>query len=265
MDYKIGFIGAGHMGGALALAAAKVLGKERVLITNSTSGSTRRAAESLNVTASDMEGIARECRLIFLGVKPGKMEGVIQTLSPLLGEGRVTVISMAAGVTLASLKRYFGNGDIPIIRMMPNTPVEVGEGMTVWCASEAVTGEDEALFLECMAASGRLEEMTEPQLEAAGALSGCGPAFVYLFMEALADGGVACGLPRAKAMLLAEQTLLGSAKIALETGKHPGELKDAVCSPGGTTIEGVLTLEQSAFRGSAMSAVVAAYRKATQK
>jgi len=265
MDYQIGFIGAGHMGGALAKSAANVLGNDRVLITNSTKASTDEAAKRLGVTSSDTERILSCCRLIFLGVKPKAIKQVLTDLKPGLLKRPVLLISMAAGVSLSELYNDLGIEKQSFIRMMPNTPVEVGAGMTVWCPGEWATEEDIRLFLECMSATGRLEEMTEPQLDAACALSGCGPAFVYLFLEALADGGVACGLPRAKAMLLAEQTLLGSAEIALKTGKHPGELKDAVCSPGGSTIEGVLSLEQSAFRGNAMSAVIAAYRKTVRK
>ena len=157
-------------------------------------------------------------------------------------------VTMAAGVELEKFSGYFPG--IPAIRIMPNTPVSVGEGMIFWCAGDGVSDAARGDFLAVMSCAGRLCELPEKQIDAAGALSGCGPAFVYMFIDALADGGVA-----------AVQTVFGSAALARETGKHPGELKDAVCSPGGTTIEGVRTLEERAFRAAVTDAVIAAYEK----
>ena len=149
----------------------------------------------------------------------------------------------------------------PIIRIMPNTPVAVGEGMILYDANEWVTSEMLDAFSHALSKAGRLDRLPEGSIDAASALSGCGPAFVYLFSESLADGAVECGLSREKANLYAAQTLYGAAKLLLESGKHPGELKDAVCSPGGTTIAGVHALEEGSFRAATMSAVNAAYQK----
>ena len=167
---------------------------------------------------------------------------------------------MAAGVALADLRALAGV-ECPIIRIMPNTPAGVGQGMILYTANDTVTSPMLEGFLGGLSHAGRFDPIPERLIDAAGAISGCGPAFVYLFAEALADGGVACGLPRDQAMLYAAQTLLGSAQMLLESGRHPGQLKDAVCSPGGTTIAGVRTLENAAFRAAVMNAVIAAYEK----
>jgi pyrroline-5-carboxylate reductase len=142
---------------------------------------------------------------------------------------------------------------------MPNTPVSVGAGVVLCAASENVTAEEREAFAAALVGAGGVDEIPEKLMDAASALSGCGPAFVDLFLEALSDGAVACGLPRDKALRYAEQTVLGSAKLALESGEHPAVLKDKVCSPGGSTIAGVRALEKGAFRAAAMEAVIAAF------
>ncbi|MCD8146036.1 MAG: pyrroline-5-carboxylate reductase, partial [Clostridiales bacterium] len=162
-------------------------------------------------------------------------------------------------LTIARIREMAG-GDYPVIRIMPNTPASIGEGMILY-AAEGVTEEERDRFLYNMAAAGRFDALPESLIDAGSAVSGCGPAFVYPFIEALADGAVACGLPRDKAQEYAAQTLVGAAKLVLESGQHPGALKDAVCSPGGSTIAGVRALEQRGFRSAATEAVVAAYEK----
>jgi pyrroline-5-carboxylate reductase len=144
---------------------------------------------------------------------------------------------------------------------MPNTPVSVGEGMILYATGETVTKAEEAELLDALAGAGRLSPLPEYLIDAGSAVSGCGPAFVDLFIEALADGGVACGLPRKQAVEFAAQMVAGSARLVLESGQHPGALKDAVCSPGGTTIQGVRALENAGFRGAVIEAVIAAYEK----
>ena len=166
---------------------------------------------------------------------------------------------MAAGLSIARIQEMAGE-DFPVIRIMPNTPASVGEGMIQYCSSN-VTAEEEEAFRKIMAPAGRLDAVPENLIDAASCVSGCGPAWVYQFIEALADGGVACGLPRAKAQEYAAQMVLGSAKLVLESGQHPGALKDAVCSPGGSTIQGVRVLEEHGLRGAVMDAVLAAYDK----
>ena len=165
-------------------------------------------------------------------------------------------VSMLAGVSLDRLAEMLG-GEKKIIRIMPNTPSAVGQGLMLVSANDRVTAEELAAFKALMAESGLLDDLPEHLID----VSGCGPAYAYMFVEALADGAVKCGVPRAKAMRYAAQMLLGSASLLLETGEHPGALKDAVCSPGGSTIAGVAALEDRGFRGAAIAAVEAAYRR----
>ena len=161
----------------------------------------------------------------------------------------------------ARLALELAGGSFPVIRVLPNTPVSVGEGMVLYTCSPEVSDDELKSFLSAMSGAGRFSETEEALIDAGSAISGCGPAFADMFMEALADGGVTCGLSRAKALEYAAQMLLGTAKLYLESGKHPGELKDAVCSPGGATIQGVRVLEERGFRGAVMDAVIAAYEK----
>ncbi len=256
----IGFIGAGNMGGALATAVAKAVGGEHVLLADPCADKVTALAAAIGATVSDNTTVTAESDAIFLGVKPQMMEKVLGSLP--LGERaeKPLLISMAAGLSTAAIKAMAGV-DAPIIRIMPNTPVSVGSGMILYTATTDVTAAQRAAFCEMLGAAGRLCEMPESRIDAASAVSGCGPAFVYLFIEALADGGVECGLPRAEAMELAAQTVYGAAQMVLETGRHPADLKDAVCSPGGTTIAGVHALEDGAFRANAMGAVTAAYQR----
>ena len=191
-----------------------------------------------------------------MGVKPNVTASVCADIREIITDSS-TVVSMAAGVDLNFLCRELKTDRV--IRIMPNTPADVGEGTILYCTASGV--KDESGFLSLMEKCGLVDKIDESLIDAAAALSGCGPAFVYMFIEALADGAVRCGLPRAKAELYAKQTVLGAAKLALNSPKHPGKLKDEVCSPGGTTIEGVLALEKSAFRSAAASAVTAAYDK----
>lgn len=258
---KIGFIGGGNMGGALACAATKTVGAQNVLVVDRDEASTAACAARIGATASSYEVIARECRLIFLAVKPNLVATVAAQLAPLVsGREDVALVSMAAGVPLLTLGTLFGDA-AHIIRIMPNTPAAVGEGMIVYACSEQVTEQDKEVFTAAMSEAGRLDAIDECKIDAATGVMGCGPAYAYQFIEALADGGVACGLTRAQAQLYAAQTLLGAAEMVLSTGKHPGELKDAVCSPGGSTIQGVRTLEEGGLRGIVMDAVIAAYDK----
>ena len=165
---------------------------------------------------------------------------------------------MAAGVSIGAIRSFVGK-NLSVIRIMPNTPAMLGEGMILY-ATEDVKKAQEEKFLSAFAKAGKIDKIPEDKIDAASALSGCGPAFVYAFAEALADGGVECGVPRDKAALYAAQTLKGAAEMLLAFG-HPADLKDAVCSPGGTTIAGVHALEENGFRGATMNAVTAAYKR----
>lgn len=261
-ESTFGFIGCGNMGGALATAVSKTVKGSLISLCDAFAAKAEEKAKACSANVSNAQNIAAECDYIFLGVKPQGFETLFEEIRPVLHERKrpFVLVSMAAGISIARVRELAGC-DCAIIRIMPNTPVSVGEGMILYAANELTTKEQIDTFCLSLAKAGRLDPLPEDKIDAASALSGCGPAFVYLFAEALADGAVECGLPRDKAMLYAAQTLLGAATLLGESGKHPGELKDAVCSPGGTTIAGVHALESSAFRAAAMNAVTAAYEK----
>ena len=257
-----GFIGTGNMGGALARALAKNVEGDSILLANRSAEKAAALAAELGCKAVSSEAIAKKADYIFLGVKPQMMADLLAQLSPILKEreDRFILVTMAAGLTIQRIREMAG-GDYPVIRIMPNTPSSIGEGMILYTAGSDVLDIELQVFLSAMSGAGRLSPLPENLMDAGSAVSGCGPAFVDLFIEALADGGVACGLPRASALEFAAQMVAGSAKLVLESGKHPGVLKDAVCSPGGTTIQGVRALEAGNFRGTVMEAVIKAYEK----
>lgn len=257
-----GFIGSGNMGGALATAISKKYNGTSLLIADADYEKAEALAEKISATAHSNEFIAENCKFIFLAVKPQIMEKVLCSIKDQLKNrsDKFVLVTMAAGLSTKKIAEFAG-GDYPIIRIMPNTPVFVGEGMILYTANENVTDNEIGEFLDAMEYSGKLDRIDEKLIDAAGSLSGCGPAFVYLFAEALADGAVECGVPRDKALLYASQTILGAAKMLIETNEHPGKLKDAVCSPGGTTIAGVHALEEGAFRSTSMNAVKSAYTR----
>lgn len=262
MYQTIGFIGTGNMGSAIAWAAAWSKQAQRVLLANRTPIKAESLAAQLPGAAlSTNEEIARTAQLIFLGVKPQMMQLVLSPLEPILRkrEDRFILVTMAAGLSCERIQDIV-DMDCPVIRMMPNTPAAIGAGVIQYCGL-GVTMEELDSFAALLQPAGLVDPVPEGLIDAASAVSGCGPAFAYLFIEALADGGVACGLPREKAVAYAAQMAEGAARMVLESGKHPGELKDAVCSPGGTSIQGVRTLEERGFRAAAMDAVIAAYEK----
>ena len=259
----LGFIGVGSMGGALARAACRTLAPSQVLLTNRSMEKAQALAAELGcAAASSNDAIAQSAKFLFLGVKPQMMADMLAGIAPVLKArtDRFLLVSMAASLTIAELQKMAG-GDYPVIRIMPNTPASIGEGMILYTCGEGVTKEEEQELLAAMAGAGKFSAIPERLMDAGSSVAGCGPAFVDLFIEALADGGVACGLPRAQALEFAAQMVAGSAKLVLENGSHPGVLKDAVCSPGGTTIQGVRTLEKHGFRSAVMEAVIAACEK----
>ncbi len=251
---KLAFIGTGNMGGALARAASQDA-ENQLWLVNRHPEKAEKLRQEIGGTVSDYADAIAAAELIFLGVKPVMLPGLCEMIRPLLEKkhGPFALVSMAAGVSIPRLRELLG--DYPVIRIMPNTPVSVGEGMILYtsCADEFLDG-----FLHAMRYAGRFMPVEERLMDAGMAVSGCGPAFVDLFVEALADAGVASGIPRRDALTLAAQMVLGSAKLILESGRHPGELKDAVCSPGGTTIQGVRKLEEKGFRSAVIEAVIAA-------
>ena len=257
---KFGFIGAGNMGGALAKAAVKTLG-DQVTLSDKAADKAAALAAQLGCKDASVAKVAETCEYIFLGVKPQVMAYLFEEIAPILAKrtDRFVLVSMAAGLTISRIHQMAGD-DYPIIRIMPNTPASVGEGMILYATENVSNGEIET-FLSGMAKAGKFCPLAENLIDAGSALSGCGPAYVCLFLEALADGGVACGLPRQQALELSCQTLLGTAKLVSESGQHPGALKDAVCSPGGSTIAGVAALENGCLRGTVMEAVAEAFRR----
>ena len=250
---KYGFIGCGNMGGAIAKALAA--GNVDFAVSDRSG-----KAKSLGFPYCSAAEIAEKADRIFLGVKPQMMAGVLSELAPILAKRKPLLISMAAGLTMDRIDAMAGGG-FPIIRIMPNTPVSVGCGMTLYCANDRVDADVLNDFLADMAPSGRMDELEERLFDAAGTVSGCGPAYVYMFIEAMADGGVICGLPRATAMEYAARTLIGTAELMLQSGDHPGKMKDAVCSPGGSTLQGVRALEKGGFRSAVTEAIIATWEK----
>lgn len=260
--YTLGFIGAGNMGGALALAASRGPAGKSMIISDKDGGKALAAANELGCECADNLETVKNCKYIFLGVKPQYLDGLLKSIAPELKKrgDRFIIVSMAAGIKIRSITDMLG-ADYPVIRIMPNTPCRAGEGMILYCANEHVSGNEIDEFKTLMEKAGRFDELPEALMDAGCAISGCGPAFAYMFIDALADGGVAAGLTKDKAVLYAAQTVLGAAKMVLEENGSPSGLKDAVCSPGGSTIAGVKALESHAFRAAAMDAVSAALEK----
>lgn len=258
MKYTAGFIGAGNMGGALLAAACKTEDTGKIAASDMNVSMLERKAQEFGFRAVTTEEVTTFSRFIFLGVKPQVLPAVLENINPILKgrKDRFVLVTMAAGISAAAVSEEY-----PVIRIMPNTPALIGKGMILYSVNGFVTDAEEKDFLSLMSQAGVCEKLEEKFIDAGSAVSGCGPAFAYLFVEALADGGVECGLPRDKALELAAQTVSGAAEMVLKSGKHPAELKDNVCSPGGTTIAGVHALEQGAFRNCAMSAVTAAYKR----
>lgn len=257
-----GFIGTGNMGSALAKAVAKATDPSNIFLANRTRSKAEKIAAEIGCKVCDNDDVCWN-DYIFLGVKPNMVEGVINSISDDLLERNTpaVLISMAAAVKIETIEGYM-NAPYPIVRIMPNTPVAFGEGVILYSANKNVSESALNELVSVLSYAGKCIKIEEKLMDAATAVSGCGPAYAQMFMEALADGGVACGLPRSVAYELSARMVLGSAKMLLESGKTPGQLKDEVCSPGGTTIEGVRTLEEAGFRGAAMDAVIAAYEKA---
>ncbi|MGI9951127.1 pyrroline-5-carboxylate reductase [Moorellaceae bacterium AZ2] len=261
MNKKIGFIGAGAMGGALiqGLLASQLVPPEKIVAFDISRERLEELAQKHGLRpATGGSQVLEEADIIVVAVKPQTMAEALKALS--FKESHL-VISVAAGITLKQLEGWIGPG-VPIMRAVPNTPALVGEGITVLAGNRLVTPEQEKAALAIFASVGEALLLPEDQLDAVTGLSGSGPAYVYLFIEALADGGVLCGLGRETALKLAAQTVLGAARMVLNTGEHPAVLKSRVTSPGGTTIAGLEILESRAIRGALMEAVRTAARRA---
>lgn len=265
MTGTIAFIGAGSMGGAIAEAVCRGLDPAQVVVYNPTRAKSEAlAARTGCAVAASAAAAVRACRYVVLGVKPQIFDDVLRGLLPCLracadaGEEKV-LVSIAAGVELARIEALLREGGLalPVVRSMPNTPVAVGQGLFLLCPNEAAEPAMDGLRA-LLSPCGLVERASEREIELGMAVFSCSPAFVYQFIEAMADGGVELGLPRDKAQRYAAQAVRGAAAMVLESGKHPGQLKDEVCSPGGYTIRGVHALERAGFRAAVADAVVTA-------
>lgn len=258
---KLGMIGAGNMGSAILRGTLKSgTFASSLMVFDANQEKNQALAVELGIeAASTAQELIAACDLIFLAVKPDVIGSVIQEIAP-IAEGKV-LVSMAAGWSLGLLEKQGGGSPLKLVRIMPNTPAMVNEAMTAVCANALVKEEELNQVIQIMGGVGKVERVSEKLMDAVGGVSGASPAYVYLFIEAMADGAVLLGMPRQQAYTFAAQAVLGAAKMVLETGLHPGALKDMVCSPGGSTIEGVRFLEDQGMRSAVMGAVIAAAEK----
>lgn len=260
--YKFGFIGSGNMGSALAYAVSKCADGKNMIISDRSSSKANTVAEKCGCKSCCIERVAGESEYIFIAVKPQSLPEMFGEISNILKarEDRFILVTMAAGTSIEKITAL-AEVDCPVIRIMPNVACSVGAGITLVARNDKVTDEEYKYFIESMSASGKLDKVSEEAIDSYSIVTGCGPAWAFMMIEALADGQVDIGVPRDKAYLYAAKTLEGAAKLMLETGKIPAALKDSVCSPGGTTIEGVRALENKGFRPALIEAVNASYNK----
>lgn len=258
---QIGFIGIGNMGYAMLNGAVRVWEKSELTYTDVSLNRMQYVQEQTGISfTKDSRTLVHNCRFLVLAIKPQYLSGVIDEIRDLLTKDNI-LVSILPGISIAFLKKEFGDKS-RIVRAMPNTPAMVGEGMTAISFSEDIFSEQEKkMVFDFFSSFGAYEVLEERLMNAAVVASGSSPAYVYLFMEALADSAVKYGIPRDKAYRMAAQTVLGSAKMLLETKEHPGALKDQVCSPGGTTIAGVAALEEYGFRNAVIKAADKCYEK----
>lgn len=262
MNKQIGFVGCGKMGQAMVegMITAGVVPADSIKVSTSSATTLLKVTEKLRVQGSlNNKDIARFADYLFLAVEPSNYEKVIEEIKNDVKED-VVIIMIAAGISIQTVTATFGRA-VKVVRTMPNTPSLVGEGMTAFAINELITEEDLANVEEILNAFGKTELLKEGLMDAVPAISGSSPAYVYMFIEALADGGVRDGIPRKQAYKMAAQAVLGAAKMVLETEEHPGSLKDNVCTPGGSTIRAVAALEESNFRASILNAMKACTRK----
>ena len=252
---KIGFIGCGNMGGALATAISKFNSKSVFLYDKNTEKA-KALAEKTGANLSDIKDMY-DCDFLFIGVKPYAVAELLSEIAPRLSD-RTVIVSMAAGVTISDIKA--AAGEKAIIRIMPNTPVAYGKGV-ILAADSGFNDIRKTLFREIISFAGMLDEIPEELIDAGTAVSGCGPAFAYMFIDALAEGGVKAGLSKEKALSYAANTVIGAATTLLADGRSAEELRDAVCSPGGSTIEGVKTLLNGDLGTLVSNSVTAAYER----
>ncbi|MGR3763340.1 pyrroline-5-carboxylate reductase [Rossellomorea sp. NS-SX7] len=262
MGKTIGFIGCGNMAQAIlgGILKAGIVDKHAVMTSAKSEATRKKVAEEFHVECtSDNLAVAAFSDILFLSIKPDQYKQIISEVKDRVKED-VIVVTIAAGITLEWMEAQFGKR-IKLVRTMPNTPSLVGEGMTAYCVNQHLTDEELEEASVILGSFGKAQQVEESLMDAIPAVSGSSPAYVFMFIEALADGAVLQGVPRNQAYEMAAQAVLGAAKMVLDTGKHPGELKDAVCSPGGATIEAVAALEKNGFKGTILTAMEACGRK----
>jgi pyrroline-5-carboxylate reductase len=264
-ERRWGFIGAGRMATALVkgMLRSGIAPASAICASDPLPAARTALATDAGISAYDSNcAVVGRSDIVVLAVKPQSMATVLHELRAAVNDAHL-VISVAAGITIASIVNGLGR-QARVVRVMPNTPALVGEGASAYAPGPGVRADEEAIVQSFLGSVGRAVRVAEPLLDAVTGLSGSGPAFVYVMIEALSDGGVRMGLPRDVATLLAAQTVLGAAKMVCETGQHPAALKDQVASPGGTTIAGLLALERAGVRGALMEAVEAAARRSAE-
>lgn len=262
MNKKLGFIGSGNMGSAMigGIIKANIVSKDHIYVSDISKDHLAKVKENYNIqVTTDNTKIARECDIIILAVKPLLYESIIKEIKDIVKED-VLIVVIAAGQSITSVTQMFGKC-VKVVRTMPNTPALVGEGMAAISPGNNVTKEEIKQIVCIFDSFGKCELVPEHLMDAVTAVSGSSPAYVYMLIEAMADGAVLEGMSREQAYTFAAQSVLGSAKMVLETKMHPGELKDKVCSPGGTTIAAVKKLEETGFRASIMQGMKACVDK----
>ncbi|MEG0254953.1 pyrroline-5-carboxylate reductase [Vagococcus sp.] len=253
---KIGIFGAGHMGGAMIkgwLNSNKVA-PEDLLVRGGKRGTAKQLQEDLDFTLTNEITDFSQCEIIFLAVNTPLILPILNDLQKLIGETDIPIVSVSAGVSVTEMSQVMGS-DYPLAQAIPNTPVQINEGMTGIVYAENIAENAKELINKCFYFLGDLVEITDDKIGIFGTLAGCGPAFVDVFMEALSDGAVLNGMDRDMAYQVAAKMVSSSANLLLKTGKHPGELKDGVTSPGGTTIKGITALEKEGFRYATINAI----------
>ncbi|WP_152446426.1 pyrroline-5-carboxylate reductase [Bacillus sp. THAF10] len=262
MNKTIGFIGSGKMAEAIigGLVKSEITQASAIYASAKTEETVTkmRTKFGINTTTNNVE-VAEHANIIILAVKPDLHASVVEEIADRV-KSDALIVTIAAGITLSFLEQAFGKG-IKAVRVMPNTPSLVGEGMSVICANDRVEEEELKAVIRLFESFGKAEVLPEKLMDAVPAVSGSSPAYVYMFIEALADGAVKQGIGRKQAYTLAAQAVLGAAKMVLETGNHPGELKDNVCTPGGATIEAVAALEKNGLRAAVLAAMDACTEK----
>ncbi|MFR2270240.1 MAG: pyrroline-5-carboxylate reductase [Clostridium sp.] len=262
---KIGFIGAGNMAGAIigGIIKSNLVESQNVIASAKTMTNLNKLKDEYNINVTlDAREVVKNSDIVFMAVKPNIFDGVLESVKDLIGDEKI-VVSIAAGKSISSMENIIGD-DKKIIRTMPNTPALVNEGMSALCPNKNIEDEELKIVKGIFDSFGKSEVVGEYLIDSVIGVSGSSPAYVFMFIEAMADAAVVGGMPRKQAYNFAAQSVLGAAKMVLESGKHPGELKDMVCSPGGTTIEAVKVLENEGMRSSVINAVCACIEKSKE-